>query len=68
MQSSDFENDFILYTFSSDHSIMAMLTHKYDVGEEFLGSFMITSLQVVELNYPTTDKQDFVVFEVVKHL
>lgn len=51
-----FDNEFILYTFASDHSIAAVLTHKSKVGEEFLVYFMSTRLQGVELNYPAIDK------------
>ena len=36
-------------------------------GEEFLVSFMSIGLQGAKLNYPTIDKQAFVVFKVVKH-
>ena len=67
LQSPDFEKDFILYTFASDNSIVVVLTQKYEVGEEFPVSFMRTGLQGAELNYPTIDKHDFVVFKVVKH-
>lgn len=40
---------------------------KDEVVEEFLLSFMNTILQGTDLNYPTIDKQDFVVFKAVKH-
>ena len=42
--SLNFDNEFILYIFSSDHSIVAMLTQKNEEGEEFLVSFMSTGL------------------------
>jgi hypothetical protein len=67
LQSPNFEKDFILFTFSFDHSIVVVLTQEDEVGEEFSVSFMSTGLQGVELNYPAIDKQDFVVFKVVKH-
>ena len=34
LQSPNFENEFILYTFSSDHLIAAMLTHNNEEGKE----------------------------------
>ena len=33
LRSLDFEKDFILYTFSYDHSVATMLTQKNEVGE-----------------------------------
>ena len=67
LRSLNFDNEFILYTFASDHSIVDVLTQKNEEGEEFLVSFMSTGLQGVELNYPTIEKQAFAVFKVVKH-
>ena len=66
IKSPNFEKDFILYTFASDDSLAAVLTQKEDGGDEYPVSFMSTGLQGVELNYPAVDKQDFVVFKVVK--
>ena len=43
-----------------------MLTQKEDGGDEFPISFMSTSLQRAELNYPAIDKQAYAVFKVVK--
>ena len=40
LRSPNFDNKFILYTFPSDHSIVAMLTQKNEVREEFPVSFM----------------------------
>jgi hypothetical protein len=62
----NFDNEFILYTFYSDHFVV-VLTQKNKEGEEFLISFMSTGLQGAKLNYPTIDKQFFVVFKVVNH-
>ena len=64
---SKFDNEFILYTFAFDHSIVVVLTQKNEDGEEFLVSFMSTGLQGAELKYPSIDKQSFAVFKVVKH-
>ena len=67
MWSPNFDNEFILYTFASDHSIVVVLTQKNEEGEEFLVSFMSTGLQGAKLKYLTIDKQAFVVFKAVKH-
>ena len=40
----NFDNQFILYTFSSDHSIADVLTQKNEEGEKFPVSFMSTWL------------------------
>jgi hypothetical protein len=45
LRSPNFDKEFILYTFASDHSIVAMLTQKDEVREEFPVSFMIIGLQ-----------------------
>ena len=68
LRSPNFDNEFILYTFASDHSIAAVLTQKNEDGEEFPVSFMSTGLQGAELKYPAIDKQAFAVFKAVKHL
>ena len=65
--SPNFDNEFILYTFAYDHSIVVVLTQKNEEGEEFMVSFMRIGLQGVELKYPTIDKQAFVVFKAMKH-
>ena len=67
LQSPNDNNEFILYTFASDHLIMVVLTQKSEVGEEFPIYFMSIGIQGAELSYPSIDKQAFVVFKVVKH-
>ena len=67
MRSPNFDKEFILYTFASNHSIAVVLAQKNEVKEEFLVSFMGIGLEGVELNYPAIDKQAFAVFKVVKH-
>ena len=57
LRSLNFDNEFILYTFAFDHSIVALLTQKNEDIEEFLISFMRIGLQGPELKYPTIDKQ-----------
>lgn len=35
LRSPNFDNEFILYTFASDHSIVVVLTQRNEDGEEF---------------------------------
>ena len=42
LQSPKFDNEFIVYTFASGHSIATVLTQKNEDGEEFRVSFMST--------------------------
>ena len=65
--SPHFDKKFILYTFASNNSITIVLTHKDEDKEEFPISFMSMGLQGVELNYPSIDKQYFLVFKYVNH-
>lgn len=67
LRSPNFDKEFILSTFASDHLIVVVLTQKSEDGEEFLVSFMSTGLQGAKLNYPIINKQDFAVVKVVKH-
>ena len=67
MWNLNFDNEFILYTFASDHSIASVLKKKNEEGEGFPVSFMSTSLQGVELKYLAIDEQAFVVFKAVNH-
>ena len=54
LKSPNFEKYFILYTFTSDDSLVAMLTQKEDGGDEYPISFMSTGLQGVMLYYGQT--------------
>jgi hypothetical protein len=67
LRSLDFNKDFFLYTFSSDQSLVVILTQKDDDNNEAPISFMSTNLQGHKLNYPTIDKHAYVVYKVVKH-
>lgn len=67
LQSPNFDKEFILYTFSFDHSTTVLLTQNNEVVEEFLVSFMSTRLQGAQLNYTTINKKYFVAFKDVKH-
>ena len=63
----NFDKDFILYTFASNHSMVFVLTHKYEDKDDFMISFMSTGLQGAELNYLAIEKQAFAVFKAIKH-
>ena len=65
LQSPNFDSEFILYTFASEHSIAYVINQKSEEGEEFPVSFMSTSLQEAELKYRAIDKQAFVVSKVM---
>lgn len=67
LQSPNFDRFFILYTFSSNHSIVDMLMQKDEFREELLVSFIIMWLEGSKLVYPNIDKQAFVILKVVKH-
>jgi len=58
---TNFESDFQLYIFASEHSIVIVLTQK-DEGCDCPISFMSTNLQGVQLEYPRMDKKAFVYF------
>lgn len=57
----DFNNCFLLYTFTSDNSLDAILTQKDEMNEERPISFMSVSMQGLELNYTTINKQAYTV-------
>ena len=65
--SPDFSQDFTLYTFSSDRSYAIVLTQKNAQNNEVPIAFMSSSFKGVELNYPTVDRQAYIVFKAVKH-
>jgi len=58
---------FLLYTFSSDTSLTAMLTKKDELNNERLISFVSVSLQGPNIKYPTMGKKAFIMYKVVKH-
>jgi hypothetical protein len=66
LRSPYFSKDFLLYTFTSDHSLAAVLMQKEEQGDEYPVAFMSIGLQGVELNYPPVDKKDFVVHKSIK--
>jgi hypothetical protein len=67
LQSPEFSKYCFLYTFTSDQSLVAVLTQKDDDNNEAPVSFMSTNLQGAELNYHAIDKQAYVIYKEVKH-
>lgn len=65
--SPDFNKYFLLYTFSSDTSLFIMLTQKDELNNERPISFMTVSMQGLEPNHPSVDKQSYAVYKAVKH-
>ena len=65
--SPNFNKYFFLYTFAFDQSLVAVLTQKDDDNNKAPVSFMSTNIQGTECNYPTIDKQAYVVYKAVKH-
>jgi len=63
----NFKKNFLLYTFASDNSLATILTQKGETNDEHPISFMSASMQGLGVNYPTIDKQAYVVYKVVKH-
>ena len=65
--SPDFSQDFMLYTFASDHSYVVVLTQKNAENNEVPIAFMSSAFKGVELNYPVVDQQAYAIFKVVNH-
>lgn len=62
-----FSKEFLIYTFTSNTSLAIVLTQKDDLNNEWPISFMSTSLQGPELNYPIVEKKSYEVYNVMKH-
>jgi hypothetical protein len=67
LMSPNFSQDFTLYTFASNRFYAAVLTQKNVENNEVPIAFMSSTFKGVELNYPTVDQKDYVVFKEVKH-
>ena len=63
----NFSDTFILYTFSSDRSYVAILTQANQEKAEALISFFSSNLQGAKLNYSDVEKQAYAVFKAIKH-
>ena len=62
-----FKKYFLLYNFSSDTSIIVVLTQKDGQNNERLIYFMSASLQGPKINYPAIDKKVYVVYKDLNH-
>jgi hypothetical protein len=67
LRSHDFNKYFFLYTFTSDQSLVAVLTQIDDDKNEDLVSLMRTNLQGVKLNYRSIDRKAYVVDKAVRN-
>ena len=67
LYNTNFNKDFLLYTFGSDTSLTIVATHKDELNNEHAISFMSLSMEGPKLNYPTMDKQAYIVYKAVKH-
>lgn len=65
--SPNFEKDFIIYCYASEHSLSSILTEPNDEGKEAPIAFMSVPLKKHELNYSPTEKHAFVVVRALKH-
>ena len=52
----DFKKDFIMYYYTSDHTMSGILLQKNEKGEEMPISFMSVPLKRHEMNYSLTKK------------
>ena len=64
--SPNFEKDFSIYCYASEHSISSILTQPNDEGNEALIAFMSILLKKHELNYTQTKKYAFAVVRALK--
>lgn len=63
----DLKKDFLLYTFAFDNLLAIVLTQKDKMNDECPISFMSASMQGLELNYPTINKQSYAVYRLMKN-
>lgn len=62
----DFNKDFIIYCYASEHTMSGILVQKGEDNEEVLISFMSIPLKKHELKYSQIEKQAYAVVKVVK--
>ena len=67
LMSPDFNKDFILYTFSTEFSNVAIPTQKHHDDAEIPISFMSTTFKGAEHNQPQINKQAYFVYKSIKH-
>lgn len=62
----DYKRPFYIYSFSFDHSCVAVLTRRQEEVEERLIAFMSSPFKNAEIKYPPLEKQDFALVLAVK--
>ena len=67
MASPNFNNHFIIYSFSFEDTIASILTQKNQKGEDLPISFMIKEIHDYELRYSLLEKQAFALVRGVSH-
>lgn len=67
LYSTYFNRYLLLYFFTSDNSLVAVLTQKDEKNNERPISFMSARMQRPKLNYPTIEKQVYTAYKAVKH-
>jgi len=67
LSTPNFSEYFILYTFSSEKSYVAILTQANQEKAEAPIAFFSSNLQGAELNYSDVEKQAYAVFKAVKY-
>jgi len=65
--SLNFSKEFLLYTFFSNSDYVVVLTQNPNPNTKIAIAFMRSTFNGVDINYASTDKQDFVVYKEVKH-
>lgn len=66
LETPNFSESFILYTFSSEKSYAAILTQANQEKAEAPIAFFSPNLQGAELNYSDVEKQAYAIFKAVK--
>jgi hypothetical protein len=65
--SPDYTNDFLLFSFASEHTIATVLLQKNSEGHEQPVAFFSKSLRVVALNYNIMENQAFSLVKAIKY-
>lgn len=66
LDTPNFNKNVLLYNFASDMSLPRVVTQKDDLNNEHPISFMSASMYGPKLNYPTIEKQAYIVYKTVK--
>eukprot|EP00253_Pinus_taeda_P015411 PITA_15411 len=67
LATQNFSESFILYTFASEKSYVAILTQENQEKAEAPIAFFSSNLQGAELNYSDVEKQAYAVFKAIKY-